>query len=76
MSTAAGVAHPVTLGLWLPGQQADDGRYPRHYPTIRAVRLASRDPDPLWLRARVHDFLSSGTMDTFLKASAANNKDQ
>ncbi|XP_076444055.1 carnosine synthase 1-like isoform X1 [Babylonia areolata] len=65
MCAAVGVAHPVTLGLWLPGHRQHP--YPLHHPSVTVVRLTSRDEDKGVLDRAVRDFLGSTRMRDYEK---------
>ena len=67
--TEAGVAHPVTLGLYLPGGY--NHKYPRHHPTVTVFQLTSRDIDSPQIQESVKTFLDSDIVQRFEKVCRA-----
>lgn len=65
--TAVGVAHPITVGFWLPGDHNLHQHYPNNYPTVTAVKLTSRDLDIRHVEAKVREFLTSGMLADYEK---------
>ena len=63
--TETGVAHPVTLGLCLPGGY--NHKYPRHHPSVNVIQLTSRDKDSPQLKESIKTFLDSDVVQRFEK---------
>ncbi|XP_070174693.1 carnosine synthase 1-like [Littorina saxatilis] len=67
MCATVGVAHPITVGFWLPGDHNLHQHYSNNYPTVTAVKLTSRDLDIRHVEAKVREFLTSGMLADYEK---------